>query len=144
MDSYALIPCPSCGAINRVRSDRIDSGPKCAKCKTKLDPTKPQDLTAGNFDKVVNGSTVPVLVEFYSNGCGACRSMEPVVNELARQNPGGLIVAKVNSDREPVLHFRFQVMGVPTFVLMKGGREIDRQVGAVPPNNLLAMLNKAA
>ena len=86
-------------------------------------------------------SDKPVLIDFYAEGCGPCRMVAPIVEEIAAENPQ-YAVAKINVDAEPDLAGRFGVFSIPTLVLMKNGKVADQLVGAQPKARILAMLEK--
>jgi thioredoxin 2 len=131
----AVLPCTICGTLNRVdiaRAMSTATGATCGTCKTALPLDVPLVLTEATFDAVVHKSTVPVLVDFYADWCGPCQMMAPVFADFARRERGQVIVAKVDTDANPTLSARFGIRSIPTLTLMHGGREVSRQVGAVP------------
>jgi thioredoxin len=93
------------------------------------------------LEQVVRDAPVPVLVDFYADWCGPCRMMAPTFAELARRRAGEALVVKVDTDRSPSMAIRFGIRGIPTLVLFRDGREVARQVGAVPLGRLEAMLD---
>lgn len=100
-----------------------------------------KQITPENFDSVVNDS-LPVLVDFWAPWCGPCRSLSPIVDELADELAGKLTVAKCNVDDNQDLAMKFGVMSIPTLIVFKNGEEVDRSVGALPKARLQALLKK--
>ena len=96
----------------------------------------PIQVTDEQFDSDVIQSEVPVLVDFWAPWCGPCRMVAPVLEELAKEYSGKVVVAKVNTDENPIFPLRFRVQGIPTMVMFKGGEEVDRVVGALPKQHL--------
>lgn len=128
----AIVPCASCGRLNRVDLSRHDHKPTCGPCKAPLVLDAPLPLNDANFDRVVEGSSVPVIVDFYADWCGPCRAMAPTFAEFARRQAGRALVVKVDTDRSPNVSARFGIRSIPTLTVMRDGKEVARQVGAVP------------
>ncbi len=139
----AVVACSFCDTLNRVALGRLDDRPKCAQCQRPLLLDRPVHAKDDQLSKVINGATVPVLVDFYADWCGPCRMMAPVLDELARERAGELLVVKVNSDQNPASPQSFNVRGIPTLVILKDGQEVARQVGFAPKAALLALLDRA-
>lgn len=95
-------------------------------------PATPITVTDATFAREVLESDLPVLVDLWAPWCGPCRMIAPVVEKIARDYAGRLKVAKLNVDENPHTALRYQVQGIPTLLLFKGGRVADRIVGAVP------------
>ena len=96
------------------------------------------NVNKSNFEEV-KGSDKPVLLDFYADGCGPCRMVSPIVDEIARENPQYL-VGKINVDTEAELAQSFRVLSIPTLVVMKGGQVVKQSVGAKSKAEILAML----
>jgi thioredoxin 2 len=127
-----VVRCPSCGKKNRLRP-RSEGVPRCAVCKTLLPWIAHADEST--FEAEVDAS-VPVVVDFWAPWCGPCRMVEPVLQRLARDQAGRLKIVEVDVDQNPQLAARYQAMSIPLLVVIRGGEEIDRIVGALPPAEL--------
>jgi len=134
------IPCPSCGRLNRIDASRAANGPKCGACGTSLALDQPMHLTDSTFDRVIGGTDVPVLVDFYADWCGPCKMMAPSVERLAHETVGSALIAKLDTDASPRTSQRFQIRGIPTSIVFRSGSEATRQTGAVPYETLKRML----
>ena len=100
---------------------------------------EPITITTENFDAEVLHSEKPVLLDFWASWCGPCRMLSPIVDEVAEER-SDVKVGKVNVDEQPELAGQFGVMSIPTLVVMKGGKVVNKMVGARPKAQILAML----
>lgn len=132
----SILTCANCGARNRIRpSDR--GAPHCGTCGKPLPWVV--DATDATFDVEAKAS-VAVLVDLWAPWCGPCRVVSPMLEQLAREYAGRLKVIKVNVDENQGLAAQFQAMSIPTLVVIRGGRVVDRIVGAMPKSDLTVRL----
>lgn len=136
MSAPLNVPCPHCSALNRVPAERLAEHPVCGRCKQALFEGKPIALTMANFDAVAGRGDLPVLVDFWATWCGPCRVVAPALESLARRFAGSVKLVRVDIDQAAALAQRFAVQGVPSLVLLRGGSEVDRRVGAAPEREL--------
>lgn len=100
------------------------------------------EISDGNFDAEVLKSGLPVLVDFWAPWCGPCKSIAPVLDDIATEFGGKLKVAKMNVDENPKTPTTYNVRGIPNLVFFKAGKVVDQIVGAVPKDQLVAVINK--
>jgi thioredoxin 2 len=125
------VPCPHCHALNRVPTARLAEHPVCGRCKQALFEGRPLELTAANFDALAARGELPVLIDFWATWCGPCQGFAPVFAQAARQFEPRLRLGKVDTDAQPQLSQRFAIRSIPTLVLLREGRELARQSGAL-------------
>ena len=136
-----VVACPNCGKKNRVPAT-AGGVPRCAACHTALPwLTSAED---GDFDRVAGQSPLPVLVDLWAPWCGPCRLVAPGVEQAARTLAGRLKVVKVNVDLAPAVSARFNARSIPTLLILRDGKVVDRKVGALPPEALLRWVEAAA
>ncbi|MEI7448732.1 MAG: thioredoxin [Desulfomonile sp.] len=99
-------------------------------------------VTDGDFELQILKSEVPVLVDFWAAWCGPCRTVGPVVEELASEYAGKVKMAKINVDENNQTPKRYGVRGIPTLMLFKDGQVVDQIVGAVPKSRIEELLSK--
>jgi thioredoxin 2 len=109
------VRCPFCATLNRVDLERLAAGPKCAEC--------------GKPIRVIEGASVPIVLDCYADWCGPCRMMAPALDEFARAETGRVLVLKLDTDANPATARRLGIRGIPTLIGFQGGREVRRHVG---------------
>jgi thioredoxin 2 len=132
----SILTCPNCGAKNRIApSER--GAPHCGTCGKPL----PWLVDANESTFEVEARAAPtVVVDLWAPWCGPCRIVSPILEELAREYAGRLKVIKVNVDENQNLAVRFDAMSIPTMIVMRDGRPVDRIVGALPKPALAAKI----
>jgi len=124
--------CSFCGTLNQVDAARAASRPKCGECARPMLLDRPFKVAEEDFQKTVLESSVPVLVDFYADWCGPCKLVAPLVDEIAREQLGQLLVVKIDTDRAPGLSQAFGIRSIPTVIVFKGGTEVGRSIGFEP------------
>lgn len=99
-------------------------------------------FTEANYEAEVVGSDIPVMIDFYADWCGPCKMMSPLVAELAEEYDGKVKIGKCNVDNDPAIARQFGVMSIPTFVFLKNGQMVAKQVGAISKNELAEMVEQ--
>ncbi len=140
----AIYRCEECGSLNRVPDERKGQRPKCGKCKNVVEVTgHPQEVDDAGLASTVAASPVPVLVDFWAPWCGPCLSAAPIVEDLAEELAGDVLVLKVNTDEAVASGQRHGVRSIPCFVIFRGGKEVARQTGVLPPAKMREWVRSA-
>ena len=124
-----VVSCAFCGKPNRVDLGRLDAGPKCGQCGKPIRLDRPLKVTDGDFDRTIEGASVPVVVDFYADWCGPCHMMAPILDDVARRKAGDVLFLKLDTDANQATPGRFAIRGLPTLVAFRNGRESGRHVG---------------
>ncbi|HET6980299.1 MAG TPA: thioredoxin TrxC [Pyrinomonadaceae bacterium] len=144
-----VVACGNCGAKNRVDETRLANGEaKCGRCGEMLEApvfdAKPVTITDQTFQtEVLQATGVPVLVDCWAEWCGPCRMIAPVLDQLAAESQGSYRIAKLNVDENPQTAEHFQIASIPTMLIFKDGKLIDRLIGAQPKQAIAERLRLA-
>ena len=129
--------CSVCGQKNRVPATRLADTGRCGACKSPLSPVnQPLAVDPEQFDEITQSARVPVLVDFWAEWCGPCRMSAPEVARTAKDMAGRAIVVKVDTERYPELAAKYNVRGIPNFIVFYGGRLVTQQAGLVDHNQM--------
>lgn len=136
------VRCGFCHTLNRVDLARAVQRPTCGECRRPILLDRPIKVAEEDFDQTVLRSAAPVLVDFYADWCGPCKWVAPLVDEIAQEHAGTLLVAKVDTDRAQQVAARYGIRSIPTLIVFKDGEEAGRSVG-VEPERLRDLTAKA-
>jgi thioredoxin 2 len=139
-ERVAVVPCAFCATPNRIDLTKLSNGPRCAKCHRPILLDRPIKATSASYDKTLQGSTVPVIVDFYADWCGPCHMMAPTLDEFAKQHAGDALVLKLDTDAEPAIAGRYGIRGIPTLIAFDRGQEKARHVGVADLKKLQALV----
>ncbi len=135
-----IIRCLACGAKNRMPENRLRERPFCGKCHAPLvvgeDAGKPVEVTDASFAREALQASGVVLVDCWAPWCAPCRMVAPLLDDLAAKYAGGVVVAKLNIDENPVTTAQYEVRNIPTLLLFREGKLMDRMVGALPKEQI--------
>lgn len=140
----ATVSCPFCQTLNRVDLSRVQDRPKCGECGKPILLDRPVRVSDQDLERVVQDSEVPVVVDFYADWCGPCKMMAPLLDNLAKERSGEVLVTKLDTDRNPTMAVRYGIRGIPTLIVFRNGREVAREVGAFPEARLRTLVDEAA
>lgn len=136
------IVCPNCLSINNVPLKDEYKKANCGNCKKSLLEPKIIDATPSNIDKIIEHSDIPVFIDFWAPWCGPCKMFAPVFSEGAQLFALRAQFVKVNTEAEQFLGSRFKIRSIPTLVVFKGGKEVERMSGALDIDSLENFVNK--
>jgi len=136
--------CKVCGRKNRVSAAHLADTGRCGACKASLPPVdEPLEVDPEEFNDIVQNARVPVLADFWAAWCGPCRAAAPEVARVAAEMARRSVVVKIDTERYPEVASRFNVRGIPNFIVFSGGRAVMQQAGVVDHQQLENWLNSA-
>ena len=144
-DRGVIVACANCWKKNRMAFDKLGAAAQCGECKQPIHaPGEPIDIrSTADFDRLVASSSVPVVVDYWAPWCGPCRMVAPELKKVAARQAGQALVVKVNTDELADLGQRFNIRSIPTLAVFAGGREVARESGARPAEEIEAFIARA-
>jgi len=136
------VRCGFCLTPNRVDLAKAEQRPRCGKCEKPMLLDRPIKVDDEDFAVTVLAAGAPVLVDFHAEWCGPCKVLAPMVDEIASDNVGRLLVAKVDTDRAVQTAATYKITSVPTLVLFQEGSEAGRTIG-IMPDEIRALVESA-
>jgi thioredoxin 2 len=137
MNTAQQIVCGHCGKINRLPIERDPDAARCGSCHQPMFSGHPIEVDEAGFGRHVANSDIPVLIDFWAPWCGPCRSMAPMFERAAKALEPRIRLLKLNADTAPSVSSRLGISGIPTLLLMQGGREVSRISGAMDTQKIV-------
>jgi thioredoxin 2 len=131
-----IIRCTKCGVKNRIPKIRLKDQPVCGRCHVRLPERQAFDspviVSDKNFNDEIISSPAPVLLDCWAPWCGSCRTIGPIIDQLAKEYADQVKFAKLNVDGNPATSATYNIMSIPTMLLFKDGKVVNSLVGDLP------------
>jgi thioredoxin 2 len=130
--STVTLRCGFCTTLNVVDLTRAADRPTCGDCGKPMLLDRPVKVAQEDFQRTVLEAATPVLVDFYADWCAPCKMVAPLVDEIAHQQVGKMLVVKVDTDRAPEVAMKYEIRSIPTLIVFNEGAEVERSLGFEP------------
>jgi len=130
--SSVRLRCSFCRALNRVEVASAGNQIECDKCARPMLLDRPVKISQDDFETTVLGAGVPVLADFYADWCAPCKIVAPMLDEIAQEQLGKMLVTKIDTDAAPDVAMTYEIRSIPTLIIFMGGEEVGRSVGFEP------------
>ena len=138
MSEGRKVVCGNCGKTNRLPAERAPAAARCGSCHQPIFTGHPVEVDEAGFGRHLANSDIPLLIDVWAPWCGPCRAMAPMFERAAGELEPDVRLLNLNSDNAPALSSRLSISGIPTLLLMRGGREIARTSGAMDAQRIVA------
>lgn len=132
-----IIACPHCGGLNRISDEKLNQNPTCGKCQSALFSGKPIEMNSEQFNRVMEKTDLPMIVDFWATWCGPCQSFAPTFSAAAKQLEPYARLVKVNTETEQAIAAKYNIRSIPTLAIFKNGQEVTRMSGAMNLNQFI-------
>lgn len=136
MSEISKIVCPKCAAINRVPSSKPALSAKCGKCGSPMFSGVPTELTSATFDKHITKNDIPVVVDFWAEWCGPCKTMAPEFSKATKILEPNVRMAKLNTEQARDIAGKYAIRSIPTLMIFKNGKLTSQQPGALSASQI--------
>jgi thioredoxin 2 len=140
--SAVQLICPGCGAVNRIPSNRLGDHPLCGKCRSRLISGRPVAASDSNFSRIIEKTSLPVVVDFWAPWCSPCQQFAPVFEEMAHEMATQVAFVKLDTETNRQTAARYGIRSIPTLVIFDQGREVARLSGSLPKSRFQQWLNQ--